>query len=486
MSDLHALSVREAAARVRCREVSAVELTRAALARVAAVDSRVGAFLTSNADGALAAAADVDRRVAAGEDPGLLAGVPVALKDNICTAGLRTTAGSRILESFVPPYDATVTARLRAAGAVIVGKTNLDEFAMGSSTENSALGVTRNPWDGARVAGGSSGGSGAAVAAQEVAAALGTDTGGSIRLPATFCGVTALKPTYGRVSRYGVIAYASSLDQVGPIARDVGDTATVLQAIAGHDPLDSTAAPRAVPALLEHLERGVRGLRVGLPREYFVEGMQPEVAASVQAAVKVLEGLGAQVQDVSLPHTEYAIATYYLIATAEASSNLARYDAVRYGLRVPAATNVDMYETSRARGFGAEVKRRIMLGTYALSAGYYDAYYLKAQQVRTLIRRDFERVFADADVIVTPVAPTTAFRLGEKTADPLTMYLSDVLTIAINLAGLPAIVLPCGVDAAGMPIGLQVIGKPFDEATLVQIGGAYEGATEWHRRRPSP
>jgi aspartyl-tRNA(Asn)/glutamyl-tRNA(Gln) amidotransferase subunit A len=486
VSELHALSLREAAARVRRREVSAVELTRAALARIDAVEPKVGAFLTVSRDAALAAAADVDRRVAAGEDPGPLAGVPVGLKDNICTAGVRTTAGSRILESFVPPYDATVTARLRAAGAVCVGKCNCDEFAMGSSTENSALGVTRNPWDGTRVPGGSSGGSGAAVAAQECAAALGTDTGGSIRLPATYCGVVALKPTYGRVSRYGVIAYASSLDQVGPIARDVGDVATVLQAIAGHDPLDSTASPRPVPALLDTLERGVRGLRLGLPREYFVEGMQPEVATSVQEAVKVLERLGARVEPVSLPHTEYAIATYYLIATAEASSNLARYDAVRYGLRVPAATNVEMYEGSRAAGFGAEVKRRIMLGTYALSAGYYDAYYLKAQQVRTLIRRDFERVFATCDALITPTAPTTAFRLGEKTADPLTMYLSDILTISVNLAGLPALALPCGVDGAGLPIGLQVIGKPFDESTLVQIGGAYEGATDWHRRHPTP
>src|SRR5437773_888548 len=385
---LHALSLREAAARVRRREVSATELVRDAFARIAAVDGRVGAFLTLDEAGALATAAAVDRRVAAGEDPGPLGGVPIGVKDIICTAGLRTTAGSRILEGFVPSYDATVTARLRRAGAVIVGKLNCDEFAMGSSTENSALGTTRNPWDAARVPGGSSGGSGAAVAARECHAALGTDTGGSVRLPAAFCGVAGMKPTYGRVSRYGVVAYASSLDQVGPIAREVADVAVVLEAIAGHDPADSTASPRPVPS----------------------------------------------------------------------------------------------YAATRAAGFGAEVKRRIMLGTYALSAGYYDAYYLKAQQVRTLIRRDFQQALARCDALVTPVAPTTAFRLGEKTANPLTMYLSDIFTISVNLAGLPALALPCGFDGAGLPIGLQVIGRPFDEATVLRIGHAYEQATEWHRR----
>jgi len=481
---LHELSLRDAAARVRRREVSSVDLTRAALARVAAAEPAVGAFLTVDADGALAAAAAIDRRVAAGEDPGLLAGVPVGVKDIICTAGLRTTAASRILERFVPAYDATVTARLRAAGAVIVGKLNCDEFAMGSSTENSALGTTRNPWDGKRVPGGSSGGSGAAVAAREVHAALGTDTGGSVRLPAAFCGVVGLKPTYGRVSRYGVIAYASSLDQVGPLARDVTDTALVLEAIAGHDPADSTASPRPVPSYTAALQGGVRGLRVGLPREYFVEGMQPEVEAAVRAAVADLERLGAAVEPVSLPHTEYAIATYYLIATAEASSNLARYDGIRYGLREARPSLGETYEATRAAGFGTEVKRRIMLGTYALSAGYYDAYYLKAQQVRTLIRRDFETALARCDALVTPVAPTTAFGLGEKVADPLTMYLSDIFTISVNLAGLPALVLSCGVDGAGLPIGLQLIGRPFDEATVLRIGHAYEQATEWHRRRP--
>ncbi|HZP41592.1 MAG TPA: Asp-tRNA(Asn)/Glu-tRNA(Gln) amidotransferase subunit GatA [Candidatus Binatia bacterium] len=484
MGTLHELSVRDAAERVRRRDVSAVDLARAALARIAAVEPRLGAFLTLDETGAVAAAEAVDRRIAAGEDAGVLAGVPIAVKDVICTKGLRTTAGSRILERFVPPHDATVTARLRDAGAVIVGKTSCDEFAMGSSNENSAYGPVRNPWDPARVPGGSSGGSGAAVAAGECHGALGTDTGGSIRLPAAYCGVVGLKPTYGRVSRFGVIAYASSLDQVGPFARDVADAAVLLEAIAGPDPADSTAAPRPVPSYLAALDGSVRGLRLGLPREYFVEGMQREVADAVRAAVGTLARLGAAVEEVSLPHTEYAIATYYLIATAEASSNLARYDGVRYGLRIPEKSLGDMYEATRAAGFGAEVKRRIMLGTYALSAGYYDAYYLKAQQVRTLVRRDFEAALARCDALVAPVAPTTAFRLGEKVDDPLTMYLSDIFTISVNLAGLPGLSLPCGADAAGLPIGLQVIGRPFDEATVLRVGYAYEQATEWHRRRP--
>ena len=479
-------SLREAAARIRRREISAVELTRTALARIQAVEPAIGAFLTCCEADALAAAESIDRRMAAGEDPGSLGGVPVAVKDNICTAGVRTTAASRMLESFVPAFDATVTAKLRHAGAVIVGKTNCDEFAMGSSTENSALGQTRNPWDSSRVPGGSSGGSGAAVAAREVYAALGTDTGGSIRLPAAFCGVVGLKPTYGRVSRFGVIAYASSLDQVGPLTRDVTDAAMVLEAIAGHDPADSTASPRPVPAYQDGLDAGVRGMRLGLPREYFVQGMHPEVDRAVRAAVGELERLGASIEEVSLPHTDYAIATYYLIATAEASSNLARYDGVRYGLRVPSANLGEMYERSRAAGFGTEVKRRIMLGTYALSAGYYDAYYLKAQQVRTLIRRDFAQAFERCDALLTPVAPTPAFRLGERIDDPLTMYLSDILTISVNLAGLPALAVPCGMDSDGLPIGLQVIGRPFDEATLLRIGYAHELASDWHRRSPLP
>ncbi len=486
MTALYDLTARDASAAVRRREISATELVRAVLARARTTEPSLGAYLTLDDDAALAAAALVDRRVAAGEDPGPLAGVPVGVKDVICTAGLRTTAASRILERFVPPYDATVVARLRAAGAVVVGKTNCDEFAMGSSTENSALETTRNPWDGTRVPGGSSGGSAVAVAARSCLASLGTDTGGSIRLPASFCGVVGIKPTYGRVSRYGVVAYASSLDQVGPFARDVADAALVLDAIAGHDPRDSTSSPRTTPPVAAAVGRDVRGLRLGLPKEYFVEGMQPDVDRAVRAAIASLERLGATVEPVSLPHTEYAVATYYLVATAEASSNLARYDGVRYGLRVaaPGGGVADMYAETREAGFGTEVKRRIVLGTYALSAGYYDAYYLKALQVRTLIGRDFARVFERCDAIVAPVAPTTAFRLGELVDDPLTMYLSDILTISVNLAGLPGISVPCGFDANGLPIGLQLIGKPFDEATLVRLGAAYEATADWHRRSP--
>jgi aspartyl-tRNA(Asn)/glutamyl-tRNA(Gln) amidotransferase subunit A len=486
MSALYDLTARDAAAKVRRREVSATEIARAVLARAHATEPSVGAYLTLDDDGALATAALVDRRVAAGEDPGPLAGVPIAVKDVICTAGLRTSAASRILAGFVPPYDATVTARLRAAGAVIVGKTNCDEFAMGSSTENSALGTTRNPWDGTRVPGGSSGGSAVAVAARSCLASLGTDTGGSIRLPASFCGVVGLKPTYGRVSRYGVIAYASSLDQVGPFARDVADAALVYEAIAGHDSRDSTSSPRPAPSASAALGDGVRGLRLGLPKEYFVEGMQPDVDRGVRGAIASLQKLGATVEPVSLPHTEYAVATYYLVATAEASSNLARYDGVRYGLRVasPGAGVTDMYAETREAGFGTEVKRRIMLGTYALSAGYYDAYYLKALQVRTLIAQDFTRAFERCDAIVAPVAPMTAYRLGEMVDDPLTMYLSDILTISVNLAGLPGMSVPCGFDSQGLPIGLQLIGKPFDEATLFRLAAAYETTADWHRRSP--
>jgi aspartyl-tRNA(Asn)/glutamyl-tRNA(Gln) amidotransferase subunit A len=484
---LHELSIAEAAARLRRGELSAVELTRAALARIATTEPALHSFITVTEEAALTAARDADGHLRAGTAPSRLTGIPVAVKDVIATAGVQTTAGSRILEGFVPPYDATVTARLKAAGAVIVGKANCDEFAMGSSNENSAYGPARNPWDLARVPGGSSGGSAAAVAAGQALASLGTDTGGSIRLPASYCGVVGLKPTYGRVSRYGVIAYASSLDQVGPVARDVTDCALMLGVIAGHDPCDSTSVDRAVPDYVGGLAAGARGLRIAIPREYFVDGMKPEVERAVRAAIDTLRGLGAATREVSLPHTEYAVGAYYIVATAEASSNLARYDGVRYGRRAAADGGLlDMYRHTRAAGFGAEVKRRIMLGTYALSSGYYDAYYLKAQKVRTLIRRDFERVFADADVIVTPVAPTTAFRIGEKAADPLQMYLSDIFTISVNLAGLPAISLPCGFDAAGMPIGLQVVGPPFGEEVVLRAARAYEDATDWQRRPPEP
>jgi aspartyl-tRNA(Asn)/glutamyl-tRNA(Gln) amidotransferase subunit A len=484
---LHELGAREAADRVRRGELRATALVGASLARIAAIEPGLNAFITVCEREALEAAAAIDRRVAAGEDPGPLAGVPIGVKDIIATAGVRTTAGSRILADFHPAYDATVVTRLRGAGAVVVGKLNCDEFAMGSSNENSAFGPVRSPWDHERVPGGSSGGSGAAVAARFCQAALGTDTGGSIRLPASFCGVVGVKPTYGRVSRWGVIAYASSLDQVGPLARDVGDAARVLGVIAGHDPGDSTSSPRPVPDWTEVLGRGVNGLRLGLPREYFIEGMQPAVEQAVRAAVAGLERLGASVEPVSLPNTEHAISAYYLIAPAEASSNLARYDGVRYGLRQAGADDnlIAMYEQSRGAGFGFEVKRRIILGTYALSAGYYDALYLKAQQARTLIRRDFEQAFGRCDAIVAPVAPTTAFRLGERTDDPLAMYLADVFTISANLAGLPAVALPCGVDGDGLPIGLQVLGRPYDEATCLRVAAAYEAATDWHRRRPS-
>ena len=479
------LTIHEAQAKLSARELSAVELTRAVLDRIRATDDRLHAYLHVCADDALSQAEAADRALAAGAPPSQLCGIPISLKDVILTRGIRSTAGSKILENFIPPYDATVTRKLRDAGAVIVGKANCDEFAMGSSNENSAYVACRNPWDTDRVPGGSSGGSAAAVAADQACASLGTDTGGSIRLPAAFCGVVGLKPSYGRVSRFGVVAYASSLDQVGPVTKDVRDCALLLQTIAGHDPHDSTSVDVPVPDYTAKLDAGVRGLRVGLPREYFIDGMQREVETAIRRAVECLEDLGAEVVPVSLPHTEYAVAAYYLVATAEASSNLARYDGVRYGYRAADADDLaDLYRTTRARGFGSEVKRRIMLGTYVLSAGYYDAYYLQAQKVRTLVRRDFLRAFETCDAIATPVAPTTAFRVGEKTADPLTMYLSDIFTIAVNLAGLPGISVPCGFDEQEMPIGLQLIGRAFDEATLLRAAYAYEQTQDQPRRRP--
>ncbi|HLB29423.1 MAG TPA: Asp-tRNA(Asn)/Glu-tRNA(Gln) amidotransferase subunit GatA, partial [Dehalococcoidia bacterium] len=452
--------------------------------RIEEVEGRIGAYVTVTADLALRQAQEADQRIARGE-AGALTGVPACIKDVICTRGVLTTCSSRMLASFVPPYDAHVAERLWQAGAVMVGKGNMDEFAMGSSTENSAFHVTRNPWDLERVPGGSSGGSAAAVAAGECIYALGSDTGGSIRQPAALCGVVGLKPTYGRVSRYGLVAFASSLDQIGPITRDVTDSALVLNAIAGHDPRDSTSAPLEAPDYTQFLIPDLRGLRIGVPQEYFVEGMDGGVRRCIEAAVAELSELGAEVDwEVSLPSTPYALACYYVIAPSEASANLARYDGVKYGYSYLQGEGMwDNMEKTRQHGFGDEVKRRIMLGTYALSAGYYDAYYLKAQKVRTLIRREFDAAFEKYDVLVTAVSPTPAFRLGEKLADPLQMYLSDVCTIPINIAGLPAISVPCGF-ANGLPVGLQVIGKPFDEGALLRVAYAYEQATEWHKRRP--
>jgi aspartyl-tRNA(Asn)/glutamyl-tRNA(Gln) amidotransferase subunit A len=453
------------------------------LARIAAVDERVRAYLTVVREHALAAARESERRWRAGAPLGPLDGAPLALKDVLCTRGVRTTCGSKILEAFVPPYDATVVERLRAAGVVVLGKTNLDEFAMGSSTEHSAFYPTRNPWDLARVPGGSSGGSAAAVAAGLAAGAFGTDTGGSIRQPAAFCGVVGMKPTYGRVSRYGLIALASSLDQIGPFAQDVQDAALLLGAIAGHDRRDSTSIAAPVPDYLAELPKGVEGLTLGLPDEYFIDGMDPEVERAVREAIEVLRGLGAKIERVSLPTTRHSVAAYYIILPAEASSNLARYDGVKYGLRVAGRDLIDMESRTRAAGFGAEVKRRIMLGTYALSAGYYDAYYGKAQSVRTLVRREFADAFAKVDLIVAPTTPNLAFRHGEK-EDPLSMYLNDVFTIPGNLSGIPGVSVPCGFSGAGLPIGLQILGRPLDEARVLRAACAYEKATAWRTRQP--
>ncbi|MBI3075757.1 MAG: Asp-tRNA(Asn)/Glu-tRNA(Gln) amidotransferase subunit GatA [Deltaproteobacteria bacterium] len=482
--DLCDLTIHELHDRLARREVRAQELLQAVQERIRRVEGIVHAYVTQTLESAAIQAAAIDARLARGEPLPPLAGIPVALKDIFCTEGVRTTCGSRSLQPYVPPYDATVVARLKAQGVILLGKLNMDEFAMGSSTETSAFGVTRNPWNPEYIPGGSSGGSAAAVAAGECIASVGTDTGGSIRQPAACCGVVGLKPTYGRVSRYGMIAFASSLDQGGPITRDVTDAALVLQAIAGHDPRDFTSIPADVPDYVAALTRDVRGVRIGLPREYFLEGLDPEVARAVREAVRVLEGLGATIAETSLPHTDYALAAYYIIAPAEASSNLARYDGVRYGHRGGPGALRQMYMRTRQEGFGPEVKRRIMLGTYALSAGYYEAYYRKAQQVRTLVRQDFEEAFRRFDVLATPTMPTPPFKLGEKLQDPLQMYLSDVYTIPVNLAGIPGFVLPCGFSSDGLPIGLQLIGRPLDEATLLRVGHAFEQATDYHRRRP--
>ena len=481
--ELHELTIQELHDKLKKREVSSVEATQACLDRIAATDGKVGAYITVTGDEALAAAAAADARIAAG-DMDLLTGIPLALKDIFLTKGIRTTCASNILANFIPPYDATAWLKLKERGAVLLGKLNQDEFAMGSSCEGSAFGPTRNPWDLERIPGGSSGGSAACIAARQATATLGTDTCGSIRQPASHCGCVGLKPTYGRVSRYGVIAYASSLDQVGPITRDVTDAAIMLGAVAGFDPLDSTSVDRPVPDYAKSLVPEVKGLKIGLPREYFIAGLDPEVKSALETAIETYRGMGAEFVDISLPHTDYAVATYYVIATAEASSNLARYDSVRFGHRTAEPGSlIDTYSRSRDEGFGHEVKRRIMIGTYALSSGYYDAYYLKAQKVRTLIMQDFLRAFEQVDCILTPVAPTPAFRIGEKTSDPLQMYLSDIFTIPVNMAGTCGISVPAGISRAGLPIGLQLIGRPFGEETILRAAYAFEQATTWHTKK---
>ncbi|MET3549805.1 aspartyl-tRNA(Asn)/glutamyl-tRNA(Gln) amidotransferase subunit A [Paenibacillus favisporus] len=470
--------------KLHAKELSVQELVDQSFQVIAERDERIGAFLTLNEEEARNTARRLDDKLASGQARGLLFGLPAGIKDNIVTEGLRTTCGSQFLANFNPVYDATVTRKLREADAVTLGKLNMDEFAMGGSNENSSFRPVRNPWDLDRVPGGSSGGSAAAVAAGEAYFTLGSDTGGSIRQPASYCGVVGLKPTYGLVSRFGLVAFASSLDQIGPLTKNVEDSAYVLQAIAGHDHMDSTSANVDIPDYLSALTGDVRGLRIAVPKEYMGEGVDPAVKEKILAALKVLEDLGAVWEEVSLPHTEYAVATYYLLASSEASSNLARFDGVRYGTRADhAGSLIDLYHESRSKGFGPEVKRRIMLGTYALSSGYYDAYYLKAQKARTLIKQDFDNVFENYDIIIGPTAPTTAFKLGSQVDDPLTMYLNDILTIPVSLAGVPAISVPCGL-ADGLPVGLQIIGKAFDESTVLRVAHAYEQNTEHHKLQP--
>ena len=479
------LTIHEAHGLLKARKLSSIELTQTVLDRIKQVELKVRAIVTITGETALRQAHDADQRIARGEMTPLT-GIPGLIKDVICTKGVRTTCSSKMLENFVPPYDATVMEKLNAAGMVLIGKANMDEFAMGSSTENSALFTTHNPWDLARVPGGSSGGSAAGVAAGEALFALGSDTGGSIRQPAGFCSVTGLKPTYGRVSRYGLVAFASSLDQIGPLTKDVLDCALVMNVISGHDPCDSTSVPEPVPDYTQGLTGDLKGMKLGIPKEYFVEGMQAGVENAMKDAIKKLEELGAEVEwGVSLPHTKYALPVYYIIAPSEASANLARYDGSKYGFSFKDTDNMwEAMEKTRQFGFGPEVKRRIMLGTYALSAGYYDAYYLKAQKVRTLIRREFDAAFEKYDALVTPTSPTVPFKIGEKTDNPLQMYLSDVCTLPSNIAGVPAISIPAGF-AGGLPVGMQIIGKPFSEPTLFKISHAYQQVTEWHKQRPT-
>lgn len=484
--ELYSLTISEIRDLLDRKESSVKDLIKSIYGRIGAVENRVKAFVTTTEEKALKTADEVQEKInKEAKNKKFLIGVPLAIKDNICTKGILTTCSSKILSDFIPPYESTVTSRLSEQGYILIGKTNMDEFAMGSSTENSSFHVTRNPWDLERIPGGSSGGSAAAVASDECIAALGSDTGGSIRQPAAFCGVVGLKPTYGRVSRYGLVAFASSLDQIGTLTKNVRDTAILMNVISGHDPLDSTSAPLSIPDFTAILGQDIKGTRLGVPREYFIEGMEKEVDALVKQAIKKLEVLGAIPVEISLPHTGYAIATYYILATSEASSNLARYDGVKYGFRARGKDLMDMYMNTRAQGFGAEIKRRIMLGTYALSSGYYEAYYKKAQQVRTLIKQDFEKAFQEVDIIVTPTSPTAAFKVGEKAADPLQMYLSDIFTISVNLAGVPGISIPCGFTSKNLPVGLQLIGRHFDEEDILKVAYAYEQSTEWHTRRPN-
>lgn len=480
---LHELTIAEARAQLDRGEITSVQLTEALLERITALEPTLHSFLTQTPDLALQQAQAADERIKAG-NASSLTGIPLGIKDVIVTKDVRTTCGSKVLENWVPPYDATVVSKLNEAGTVTLGKLNMDEFAMGSSNENSAFGGTRNPWDTERVPGGSSGGSAAAVAAGQAFGTLGTDTGGSIRQPAALCGIVGLKPTYGRVSRYGLVAFASSLDQCGPFARTVEDVALLLETIAGHDPKDSTSANLPVPDYRASLTGDIRGLKVGVPSEYFVDGMEPGVEKAVRTAIEQIKDLGAEIVEVSLPHTKYALPVYYIIAPAECSTNLARFDGVRYGVRLEGNGLFDEIESTRGQLFGAEVRRRIMLGTYALSSGYYDAYYRRAQQVRTLIRRDFQEVWSKVDLLAAPTSPSVAFKIGEKTDDPVAMYLSDVCTLPINLAGVPGLVVPCGFSD-NLPTGLQLIGKPFDEATLLRVGHAYEQHNSWYKQHPS-
>ena len=485
MTDLHARTIAELSEKLAAGECTSVDIVNDVLAAIDSSDGKVGAYVTIDRQSALEQARAADDARAAGRNTPML-GIPVAIKDLLNVEGQPCTCSSKILEGYTAPYDATVITKLREAGAVLLGRVNMDEFAMGSSTENAALGKTSNPWNPDHVPGGSSGGSAACVAADEAIASLGSDTGGSIRQPAAFCGCVGVKPTYGRVSRYGLTAFASSLDQIGPLTKTVKDSAVLLEAICGHDRMDSSSIDMEVPAFSANLssDTSLSGMKLGLPKEYFVEGMDPEVEKAVRDAVDHCKSLGAEIIDVSLPHSKYAIAVYYIIATAEASANLARFDGIRYGLRLDGKDPVELYGKTRAAGFGAEVKRRIILGTYVLSSGYYDAYYLRAQKVRTLIRNDFTEAFKQCDAILAPVTPTPAYRLGEKTDDPLKMYLDDILTTPVNLAGNCALALPCGFSSSGLPVGLQVIGDSFAEETILKVGHAYEQTTEWHKLKP--